>query len=130
MTPVGLQSSITKLTYLGANSIDDADSIEAKTILKELENIDDECDDLNIDFVKISDPGVATTFKLAKLPSLIYYRKGEANLFEGDLLDEESVLKWVIGTKEATPDVIEPIDAESLEAIIDAKTNVVVFFCK
>lgn len=130
MTPVGLQSSITKLTYLGANSIDDADSIEAKTILKELENIDDECDDLNIDFVKISDPGVATTFKLAKLPSLIYYRKGEANLFEGDLLDEESVLKWVIGTKEATPDVIEPIGAESLEAIIDAKTNVVVFFCK
>lgn len=101
----------------------------AGVILKELENIDDECDALNVDFVKISDAGVAANYKIAQLPALIYFRRGTAIHFNGELTEEESVLSWVTITKEEDEDVIEEIDAKTLETMLDAHTNVVVYFC-
>jgi hypothetical protein len=99
--------------------------------LKELENIDDECDAYNIDFVKISDPGVASSFKLHKLPALVYYRKGNANLYDGkDLLDEDAVLKWILVTKESVANVIEEVDSTTLDNLIEGGVSVVVYFCK
>lgn len=104
------------------------DSKDAPVILKELENIDDECDALNVDFVKISDAGVAANYKVAQLPALIYFRRGTAIHFHGELTDEESVLGWVTITKEEDEDVIEEVDAKTLEMMLDAHTNVVVYF--
>uniref|UniRef100_A0A0N8E4K3 L(2)01289 long form n=1 Tax=Daphnia magna TaxID=35525 RepID=A0A0N8E4K3_9CRUS len=101
---------------------------EAVAILKELENIDDECDALNVDFVKISDPGVAPAFKLATLPALVYFRRSTPIRFSGDLMDEEGVLKWVTTTKEQDVDVIEEVDVATLEKMLDDHVNVVVYF--
>ncbi|KAI9560775.1 hypothetical protein GHT06_011727 [Daphnia sinensis] len=101
---------------------------EATAILKELENIDDECDALNVDFVKISDPGVAPAFKLATLPALVYFRRSTPIRFSGDLMDEEGVLKWVTTTKEQDVDVIEEVDVATLEKMLDDHVNVVVYF--
>ena len=99
-------------------------------ILNELENIDDECDAHNIDFVKISDPGVASSFKLTNLPSLVYYRRGGANIYEGDLSDEHAVLDWVLETKEGAANVIEEVDSKTLESLLEGDLSVVVYFCK
>jgi hypothetical protein len=98
-------------------------------ILKELENIDDECDALNVDFVKISDPGVAPAFKLTTLPALVYFRRSVPIRFEGDLTDEEGVLSWVTTTKEQDVDVIEEVDVATLEKMLHDHVNVVVYFC-
>ena len=109
---------------------DEEDHVESGIILKELENIDDECDALNVDFVKISDQGVAKNFKINQLPALIYFRRATAIHYNGDLMDEESVLGWVMVTKEEDEDVIEEVDAKTLETMLDAHTNVVVYFCE
>ncbi|XP_046651298.1 uncharacterized protein LOC124342369 isoform X3 [Daphnia pulicaria] len=101
---------------------------EAVAILKELENIDDECDALNVDFVKISDPGVAPAFKLTTLPALVYFRRSVPIRFEGDLTDEEGVLSWVTTTKEQDVDVIEEVDVATLEKMLHDHVNVVVYF--
>lgn len=110
--------------------LDEEKNKEAVAILKELENIDDECDALNVDFVKISDPGVAPAFKLATLPALVYFRRSTPIRFSGDLMDEEGVLKWVTTTKEQDVDVIEEVDVATLEKMLDDHVNVVVYFCK
>ncbi|EFX69653.1 hypothetical protein DAPPUDRAFT_202746 [Daphnia pulex] len=101
---------------------------EAVAILKELENIDDECDALNVDFVKISDPGVAPAFKLTTLPALVYFRRSVPIRFDGDLTDEEGVLSWVTTTKEQDVDVIEEVDVATLEKMLHDHVNVVVYF--
>ena len=100
------------------------------SILKELENIDDECDELNVDFVKISDPGVAPIFKLTQIPALIYFRRTVPIHYDGDLMDEDAVLRWVTSTKEQDVDIIEEVDAKTLEQMLDEHGSVVVYFCK
>lgn len=109
---------------------DEEGSKEGTAILKELENIDDECDQHNIDFVKISDPGVAPKFKLTKIPAIIYFRRSAPIHYHGDLMDEDAVLKWVLTTKEEDVDVIEEVDVRTLEEMIEAHASVVVYFCK
>lgn len=109
---------------------DEEKNKEAVAILKELENIDDECDALNVDFVKISDPGVAPAFKLATLPALVYFRRTVPIRYGGDLMDEEAVLVWVTTTKEQDIDVIEEVDMATLEQMIGDHVSVVVYFCK
>lgn len=109
--------------------LDEEKNKEAVAILKELENIDDECDALNVDFVKISDPGVAPAYKLSTLPALVYFRRSVPIRFDGDLMDEEGVLKWVTTTKEQDVDIIEEVDVATLEKMLDDHVNVVVYFC-
>ena len=99
-------------------------------ILKELENIDDECDSINVDFVKISDPGVAPAFKLTALPALLYFRRTVPIRYDGDLMDEEGVLRWVTSTKEQDVDVIEEVDVATLEKMLQDDASVVVYVCK
>lgn len=110
--------------------IDEEGSKQGSAILKELENIDDECDQHNIDFVKISDPGVAPKFKLTHIPALIYFRRSAPIHYHGDLMDEDAVLKWVLTTKEEDVDVIEEVDEKTLEDMIEAHASLVVYFCK
>ena len=109
---------------------DEEKNKEALAILKELENIDDECDELNVDFVKISDPGVASTFKLSHVPALVYFRRTASIPYTGDLMDEDAVLRWVTSTKEQDVDIIEEVDAKTLEQMLDEHGSVVVYFCK
>lgn len=109
---------------------DEEKNKEALAILKELENIDDECDELNVDFVKISDPGVASVFKLSQVPALVYFRRTVSLPYTGDLMDEDAVLRWVTSTKEQDVDIIEEVDAKTLEQMLDEHASVVVYFCK
>lgn len=98
--------------------------------MQELENIDDECDAHNIDFVKISDAGIAASFKLAAVPTLVYFRKGTASVFDGDLVDEDTALAWILATKEAAGDVIEDVDSATFDKLLEGSVSVVAYFCK
>lgn len=58
--------------------------MKSKKILIELENIDDDCDDIGIDFVKISDEGIAQEYDIASLPALVYFRHRFPQIYEGE----------------------------------------------
>lgn len=101
---------------------------KSEKVLRELENIDDEADQLGIAFVKIADEELAEEYSLTSLPTLVYYRNSIPVIYEGimmtnlkffhlksikaveffipfgftltgDLLREEDVLEWLVQNK-------------------------------
>lgn len=88
---------------------------KAQKILQELENIDDECEEKDIDFVKTSDDGVQKEYDLSSLPALVFYRNRFRYIYTGDLMEEEEILSWVLDLRDSTPDVIENVDRKTLQ---------------
>ena len=100
---------------------DDRNSKLCQETLKELENIDDECDDKGIAFVKIDDPELAKTYGLHdELPALVYFENRIPSVYQGDLKNEEQVLEWLI--QQTTSDEIEEVSHELLTVLVQ-KTN-------
>ncbi|KAM7342628.1 hulk isoform 6-T6 [Cochliomyia hominivorax] len=97
-------------------------------ILNELENIDDECEEKNIDFVKTSDDDVEKEYDLPGLPALAFYRNKFRTIYTGDLMKEEEILEWVIELYESTADVIESVDRKTLQVLINDVEHLAVFF--
>lgn len=103
---------------------------KSQKILSELENIDDECEDKGIDFVKTSDEGVDKEYDLPDMPALAFYRHKFRTIYDGDLMHEEAILKWVLELHDSQPDVIESVDRKTLKNLIDDVEHLAVFFCK
>ncbi|XP_072939363.1 uncharacterized protein hlk isoform X2 [Epargyreus clarus] len=101
---------------------------KSQKILSELENIDDECEEKDIDFVKTSDEGVDKEYDLPDLPALAFYRHKFRTIYEGDLMHEEAILKWVLELHDSQPDVIENVDRKTLKDLIDDVEHLAVFF--
>ena len=53
----------------------DNDKEEDNEFITEMENLDDECDDISVPLVKISDENKALQFGLEESPSLIYFKQ-------------------------------------------------------
>ena len=53
----------------------DNDKEEDNEFITEMENLDDECDDISVPLVKISDENKALQFGLEESPSLIYFKR-------------------------------------------------------
>ncbi|KAG5893623.1 hypothetical protein JTB14_006290 [Gonioctena quinquepunctata] len=104
----------------------DNDDRKSQKVLNELENIDDECDKLGIVFVKIDNDDEAKEYGIEKLPSLVYFENGIPALYEGNLEDEEKVLKWF--EHQIKSDEIEDVTDEMLDIIINKRQFVAVLF--
>ncbi|XP_034245365.1 uncharacterized protein LOC117647614 isoform X2 [Thrips palmi] len=101
---------------------------KSQKVLAELENIDDECEEKDIDFVKTSDEGIDKEYDLASLPALVFYRHKFRKIYDGDLMQEEQILEWVLDLHESTPDVIESVDRKTLRVLIEDVEHLAVFF--
>jgi len=51
-----------------------------------LENIDDECEEKNIQFLKTSDEGIEKEYDLPGLPTLLFYRNKFRKIYTGENL--------------------------------------------
>lgn len=103
---------------------------KSQKILQELENIDEECEEKDIDFVKISDEGIEKEYDLPSLPALAFYRHKFRQVYGGDMMHEEQILDWVLDLRTSTPDVIESVDRKTLQVLINDVEHLAVFFCK
>ncbi|XP_043272030.1 uncharacterized protein [Venturia canescens] len=101
---------------------------KSQKILQELENIDDECEEKDIDFVKISDDGIEKEYDLPGLPALAFYRHKFRNIYTGDMMHEDAILDWVLELRRSTPDVIESVDRKTLQVLINDVEHLAVFF--
>ena len=63
---------------------DDEDDEESEMVLAELENIDDECDQNGITFVKIDNDEEAKEYGLDDVPVLVYFEKGIPSVYIGN----------------------------------------------
>ncbi|XP_076258659.1 hulk isoform X2 [Rhynchophorus ferrugineus] len=101
---------------------------KCQKILQELENIDDDCEDKDIDFVKISDEGIVKEYDLPSLPCVIFYRNRFREIYTGDLTNEDAILQWVLNLKDSAPDVIENVDRKTLQVLINDVEHLAVLF--
>ncbi|XP_076673088.1 hulk isoform X2 [Andrena cerasifolii] len=101
---------------------------KSQKILQELENIDDECEEKDIDFVKISDEGIEKEYDLPGLPALAFYRHKFRQVYTGDMMHEEAILEWILELRTQTPDVIESVDRKTLQVLINDVEHLAVFF--
>jgi len=97
-------------------------------ILESVETIDDDCDTRGVHFVKIADPAAAYHYGISTLPTLVYFKNGVPNMFDGELLDDEGVLQWLMTHLEAAE--IEEVSSSMLGRLIRDTRNIVVIFCK
>jgi len=103
-------------------------STKTNDILESLETIDDDCDNKGVHFVKIADPAAAYHYGITTLPTLVYFKNSVPNLFDGNLVDDEAVLGWLMTHVEAAE--IEEVSAGVLGRLIRDSRNLVVIFCK
>lgn len=110
------------------SSTDDKDQKKSMKVLAELENIDDECDQNDIAFVKIDDDNEAKEWGIDELPTIVLFEKGVPHVYEGDLTKEEELLGWLIHQKKHTE--IPEITDEMKDKLIESAPHLAVVFCK
>lgn len=72
---------------------DDDNCPTCETILAELETIDDETDEVGIQFVKTNDVDVAEDLGISHLPALVYFEGGVPSIYDGRCLAEKAKCK-------------------------------------
>lgn len=102
---------------------------ECDNILLGLEEVDDEADAYGIDMVKVVDGDTAAEFGIMSTPAMIYFRRGTALMFEGDLFDAAAILGWLTSNEAfELKDEIELVNRRMLEKLLDENAFVAVYF--
>uniref|UniRef100_A0AAG5DAU9 Thioredoxin domain-containing protein n=1 Tax=Anopheles atroparvus TaxID=41427 RepID=A0AAG5DAU9_ANOAO len=104
------------------------DDKKAQKIIAELENIDDECEEKDIDFVKTSDDDIDKEYDLESLPALVFYRNKFRTIYTGDLMKEEEILEWVLQQYNTKPEIIESVDRKTLQVLVNEVEHLAVLF--
>lgn len=107
---------------------DDKDQKKSQKILGELENIDDECDQNDIAFVKIDDDKEAKEYGIETIPTMVFFERGIPHVYEGDLMKEEELLGWLLHQKRHSE--IPEVTDEMMDKLIVSTPYLAVIFCK
>lgn len=93
-----------------------------------IEKIDDECNSLGVQFVKCDDNEASQAYDIDTIPAVVFFEKEVPIIYEGDLLDEEELLQWLVSQLEK--DEIDDVNEEQLDRMIKDGTTLAVLFCK
>lgn len=115
------------LTNFPSIILDDHGIDDSMTVLEELEKIDDDCDKHGIQFVKIDDDRTSRSYGIESVPAIVFFEKQEPNIYDGDLLNEEEILQWLLSQLEK--DEIEDVTEEMLDKMIKDGDTLAVLFC-
>lgn len=107
---------------------DDKEDKQDIRILNELENIDDELEKEGIVIVRMDNEAEAKEYGIDHLPTLVYFEENIPAIYEGDLMNEDEVLEWLIEQKNSA--TIEEVTDEILTDLIEEHEYVVVYFSK
>lgn len=118
----------TRLTVPYNTISDDKEDKQDIRILNELENIDDELEKEGIVIVRMDNENEAKEFGIDHLPTLVYFEENIPAIYEGDLMNEDEVLSWLIEQKNSA--TIEEVTDEILTDLIEEYEYVVVYFSK
>lgn len=106
--------------------LDDKEDKQDIRVLNELENVDDDLEREGIVIVRIDNKAEAKEFGIDHLPTLIYFEDKIPALYEGDLMNENEVLEWLVQQKATA--TIEEVTDEILVDLIEEHEYVVVYF--
>lgn len=84
-----------------------------------------------VDMVKISDPEVAAKYEIANTPALVYFRKRNSLIYDGDLTDHDKILTWLTSLDVFdNKNEIEEVNRKMLDKLLDENEFLAVYFCK
>lgn len=111
-----------------------------------MENIDDECDQQDIAFVKIDDDKEAEEWGIDEIPTIVIilfcfflclkiiteflqvlFERGIPHIYEGDLMKEEELLGWLVHQKRHSE--IPEITDEMKDKLIETIDHLAIIFC-
>ncbi|KAG8036460.1 hypothetical protein G9C98_003782 [Cotesia typhae] len=116
------------LHSLHPGTLDEKNDKQNIRILNELENIDDDLEKEEIVMIRIDNAAEAKDYGIDHLPTLVYFEDKIPAIYEGDLLNEDEVLQWLVEQKKTA--TIEEVTDEILSGLIDEHEYVVVYFSK
>merc|ERR1719400_195584 len=99
---------------------------DAHAILAELEDIDEKLDKRDLHLVKISDAGAGEEYGIQDLPSLVYFENGVPEIFQGDIRNDNQIIKWMLD--ELKQQEIKDVSVAMLNRLIDRNRNVLGMF--
>ena len=62
-----------------------------------------------------------------QIPAIVYFEKQIPNIYDGDLMDEEQILNWLVSQLEH--DEIEDVTDEMLDKMVKEGRVLAVLFC-
>ena len=86
------------LSELEGNNITDNTILEFADFRYLISNldIDEKLDKRDLHLVKISDNGAGEEYGIEELPCLVYFENGVPELFEGDIRNDNQIIKWML----------------------------------
>ncbi|KAG9509996.1 Ceramide transfer protein, partial [Fragariocoptes setiger] len=123
-----LAKLIERSPFLAALFYDD-DCVQCPEVIDGLERIDSEADIFGIEFVKINDFHAARKWNVHSFPTLVYFRRQSPSYYDGDLLDEASVLAWLTSNIKLDNEIEEVTNSRMLEKLLEANHISVLFYC-
>ena len=76
--------------------------------------------------MKISDAGAGEEYGIQDLPSLVYFENGVPEIFEGDIRNDNQIIKWMLD--ELKQEEIKDVTVAMLNRLIDRNHNLAVVF--
>ena len=107
-------------------SSDDKDDKQDIRVLNEMENIDDDLEREGIIIIRLDNAEEAKEYGLDHLPAMVYFENKIPAIYEGDLMNEDEVLEWLVLQKNSA--TIEEVTDEILSELIEDHEYVVVYF--
>ena len=127
VTPAMLKLAIETEEYVVGLFLNNCDknAEQCENTLNELENIAEELDEIGILLVYVDDESYASKMGIKTFPSLIFFRNGEPDVFEGNVENEMAVLKFVTDLNHLLiPGKIEEIGVSMLEFLMKEKRDI------
>ena len=89
-------------------------------------DIDEKLDKRDLHLVKISDEGAGEEYGIEDLPSLVYFENGVPEIFEGDIRNDNQIIKWMLD--ELKQQEIKQVTVAMLNRLIARNHNLAVVF--
>jgi len=98
-------------------------------VLNFLERIADEVQNTGTTLLKINDKKSAKTFGIRNFPSISVFRDQKNTIYEGEILNQESVTDFLTSENKAVKDTeIEQVSVQELDTLVSQNKFVAVFF--
>jgi len=97
-------------------------------VLDTLERIKDDLVDEEITLLSINDKKQAKNYNIRNFPTISFFRSGSQILYEGDLLNTNSILSFFTNFTESSDLVVPHVTVEEIDELVATNKYVAVFF--
>lgn len=101
----------------------------SKKIINGLDKVEGSFLGKDIEFISV-DIDEVPDIEISSVPSLIYFKNGEPNVYEENLMNEEAIREWVDEELKSNLDVIEDLNTEQIHDLMEENEYVMVYLCK